>query len=79
MGLSDYGTKWISRLEGVKSAFDPKPVFQQFSAVRTKLESKECRNLASGILLIIVVFVFPRGIAGAVIALMKMVRDWRHT
>jgi hypothetical protein len=28
---------------------------------------------------IIVVFVCPRGIAGAVIALMKMVRDWWHT
>ncbi len=37
------------------------------------------RGLAFGILLIIVVFVFPRGIAGAVIALTKMVRNWRHT
>jgi len=36
------------------------------------------RNLAFGVLLIIVVFVFPRGIAGAVIALTKMVRNWRH-
>ena len=37
------------------------------------------RNLAFGILLIIVVFVFPRGITGAVVALTKMVRNWRHT
>lgn len=34
------------------------------------------RSLAFGILLIIVVFFFPRGIAGG---LTKMVRSWRHT
>ena len=34
------------------------------------------RSLAFGILLIIVVFFFPRGIAGA---LTKIVRNWRHT
>jgi branched-chain amino acid transport system permease protein len=37
------------------------------------------RGLAFGILLIIVVFVFPRGVAGAVVALTTMVRRWRHT
>jgi branched-chain amino acid transport system permease protein len=36
------------------------------------------RSLAFGILLIFVVFVFPRGIVGAVTALTKMVRNWRH-
>lgn len=34
------------------------------------------RSLAFGILLIIVIFFFPRGIAGT---LLKMVRSWRHT
>jgi len=37
------------------------------------------RNSAFGILLIIVVFVFPLGIAGAVGTLTKIVRNWRST
>jgi branched-chain amino acid transport system permease protein len=37
------------------------------------------RNLAFGVLLIIVVFAFPRGIAGAVTALTKVVKDWRSS
>jgi branched-chain amino acid transport system permease protein len=35
------------------------------------------RKLALGVLLILVVFAFPRGIAGAVSALTKMVNNWR--
>jgi branched-chain amino acid transport system permease protein len=35
------------------------------------------RNLAFGVLLIIVVFAFPRGIAGTVVELTKVVRTWR--
>ncbi len=36
-------------------------------------------NLAFGVLLIVVVFVFPRGIAGLIITLTNMVRNRRHT
>jgi hypothetical protein len=35
------------------------------------------RNLAFGLLLIIVVFVFPRGIAGLIVAWLEMVKNWR--
>jgi branched-chain amino acid transport system permease protein len=37
------------------------------------------RNLAFGILLIIVVFVFPRGLTNLIITLTKLVRKCRHT
>ena len=37
------------------------------------------RNLAFGILLIVVIFVVPRGIAGAVGTLLKIVKNWRRT
>jgi branched-chain amino acid transport system permease protein len=37
------------------------------------------RNLTFGILLIIVVFLFPRGLTGLVIMLTRMVRSYRHT